>query len=173
MIDIGQALPRLTRDAYFPDGRIDSITLDACRGRWLVLFCWALDFTVASARVVRDYAALSRDFEVSGTTLLGASVDSAHAHQAWVKQDLGPVGFPMLGDVSRTLCQALGVLTASGCAANATVIADPEGRVISVTASGSCIGRSAHDSLCSLHALQSRDQTARDGLTRLSPLASI
>lgn len=173
MISIGHPIPDVCCDAYLPDGRIEPVSLDQYRGKWLVLFFWPQDFTFACPREIRAYSDLCHDFNISGAVLLGASVDSAHAHRNWVRHGLGAVTFPMLGDVSRALCQGLGVLTASGVASNATVIANPEGHVVSIAASGPCIGRSARESLCSLHALQSRAQTARDGLALIPTLASI
>jgi alkyl hydroperoxide reductase subunit AhpC len=160
MISIGQVIPDSTCAAYLPDGRIEPISLDQYRGKWLVLFFWPLDFTFVCPTEIRAYSDLSHDFDVSGAVLLGASVDSAHAHRAWVRHGLGAVRFPLLGDVSRTLAQGFGVLTESGVAVRATFIVSPEGRVMSVAANDLNVGRSARETLRLLHALQSGELTA-------------
>ena len=160
MISIGQTLPALACEAYLPDGRIEPFALNAHRGKWLVLFFWPLDFTFVCPTEIRAYSDLADDFDLSGAVLVGASVDSAHAHRAWVRHGLGPVKFPMLGDVGRTLAQSFGVLADSGVAVRATFIINPEGRVMSVAANDLSVGRSARETLRLLHALQSGELTA-------------
>lgn len=160
MIPIGTAVPDVRCDAYQPDGRVEAVSLANYRGRWLVLFFWPLDFTFACATEIRAYSELNHDFDVSGAVLLGASVDSAHAHRAWVRHGLGAVRFPMLGDVSHSLAQRFGVLADSGVALRATFIINPEGRVASVAANDLNVGRSARETLRLLHALQSSEIAA-------------
>ncbi len=160
MISIGHPIPDVVSEAYLPDGRIEPISLAQYRGKWLVLFFWPLDFTFVCPTEIRAYSDLSHDFDVSGAVLLGASVDSAHAHRAWVRHGLGTVKFPMLGDVSRALSQGFGVLAESGVAVRATFIINPEGLVMSVAANDLNVGRSARETLRLLHALQSGELTA-------------
>ncbi|MEW5967332.1 MAG: peroxiredoxin [Pseudomonadota bacterium] len=160
MISIGHTIPDVTSEAYLPDGRIEPVSLAQYRGKWLVLFFWPLDFTFVCPTEIRAYSDLAHDFDISGAVLLGASVDSAHAHRAWVRHGLGPVRFPMLGDVSHELARGCGVLTDSGVAVRATIIVNPEGRVVSVAANDLNVGRSARETLRLLHALQSGELTA-------------
>ena len=160
MISIGHPVPDVVSEAYLPDGRIEPISLAQYRGKWLVLFFWPLDFTFVCPTEIRAYSDLSNDFDLSGAVLLGASVDSAHAHRARVKHGLGTVKFPMLGDASRALAQGFGVLAESGVAVRATFIVNPEGRVMSVAANDLNVGRSARETLRLLHALQSGELTA-------------
>lgn len=160
MISIGDTIPDHACEAYLPDGRIEPVSLSHYRGKWLVLFFWPLDFTFVCPTEIRAYSELSHDFDISGAVLLGASVDSAHAHRAWVRHGLGSVKFPMLGDVSHALAQGFGVLTPAGVAVRATFIVNPEGQVMSVTANDLNVGRSANETLRLLHALQSGELTA-------------
>jgi len=160
MVSIGHTIPDVGCEAYLPDGRIEPVSLAHYRGKWLVLFFWPLDFTFVCATEVRAYSDLAHDFDISGAVLLGASVDSAHAHRNWVKQGLGQVRFPMLGDVSHELARGCGVLTDSGVAVRATFIVNPEGRIVSVAANDLNVGRSARETLRLLHALQSGELTA-------------
>ena len=157
MISIGTAISDVACDAYQPDGRIEVVSLANYRGRWLVLFFWPLDFTFACATELRAYSDLSHDFDISGAVVLGASVDSAYAHRAWVRHGLGAVRFPMLGDVSHALAQHFGVLADSGVAVRATFIINPEGRVASLAANDLNVGRPARETLRLLHALQSSE----------------
>lgn len=160
MLALGTTLPDLHCDAYLPDGRIEALSLSMFRGKWLVLVFWPLDFTHATPADLRAHSELAGDFDLSGAVLLGASVDSVHAHQAWVRHGLGALQFPLLGDVARTLCTACGVLRHDGVAAHATLIVNPEGRIVSVAAADLSIGRSARETLRLLHALQSGELAA-------------
>lgn len=160
MISIGNTVPDVTCEAYLPDGRIEPLSLAHYRGKWLVLFFWPLDFTFVCQTEIRAYSTLRHDFDISGAVLLGASVDSAHAHCAWVRQGLGAVEFPMLGDVPHTLARSFGVLTHAGVAVRASFIVNPEGRVVSVAANDLNVGCSAPETLRLLHALQSSEITA-------------
>lgn len=160
MISIGDPIPEVSAEAYLPDGRIETVSLAHYRGTWLVLFFWPLDFSFVCPTEIRAYSDLGHDFEISGAVLLGASVDSVHAHRHWVRHGLGPVRFAMLGDVSRALAQGFGVMTESGVASRATFIVNPEGRVMSVSASHLTVGHSARETLRLLHALQSGELAA-------------
>lgn len=155
-----QPAPQFTADAVFDGGEIKKINLSDYKGKWVVLFFYPLDFTFVCPTEIRAYSDLSHDFDVSGAALLGASVDSAHAHRAWARHGLGPVKFPMLGDVSRALAEGFGVLADSGVAVRATFIVNPEGRVMSIAANDLNVGRSARETLRLLHALQSGELTA-------------
>lgn len=165
MLTPGALLPDIRCDASLPDGRIAPVALADYRGKWLVLVFWPLDFVHGVATELRAYSDLVNDFDLSGAVVLGASVDSAYAHQAWTqhattRNGLGTVQFPLLGDVTRSLARSLGVLAANELALNATFIVTPEGRIASVCASGLSAGRSARDTLRQLHALQSAELAA-------------
>ncbi|MFP5410840.1 MAG: redoxin domain-containing protein [Gammaproteobacteria bacterium] len=160
MITLGSPVPEVRCEAYLPDGRIESISLADYRGRWIVLCLWPFDFTLPCQADLRAYSGLAHDFAVSGAVLLGASVDSAHAHRAWVRHALGTVHFPLLGDTARALTQGLGVLGAHGGALRSTFIVDPEGRIVSVSAHAFEVAPSAHETLRLLHALQAGELAA-------------
>lgn len=117
------------------------------RDKWLVLFLWPLDFTFVCPTEIRAYSDLGHDFDVSGTTLLGASVDSAYVHRAWVMHGLGAVKFPLLGNVARAFAQGFGVLADSDVAVRATFIINPQGRVMSIATNDLNVGRSSRETL--------------------------
>ncbi|HXF46536.1 MAG TPA: peroxiredoxin [Burkholderiaceae bacterium] len=155
MIAIGQRLPTVRADALWPDGSIAPLDLDAWRrDHWLVLFFYPLDFTFVCPTEIRGFAALHQRFAASGVRVVGASIDSAYAHRAWCRTELGALPFPLLADVDRALAGACGVLAPEGFAQRATLIADPDGIVQSVTATASQVGRSAQETLRQVQALQ-------------------
>ncbi len=161
MLMIGNRAPDLSVEALMPDGRFEHLRLASLLGRWAVLFFYPKDFTFVCPTEIRSYEALAPKFRESDAALLGASVDSVHVHRAWVEHGLGRLSFPLIGDVTRRLAQAFGVLLEDeGVAARATFILDPEGRVASVTANALEVGRSATETLRLLQAFQAGGLTA-------------
>lgn len=92
--------------------------------------------------------------------LVGVCTDRIGAHKAWCEAGLGRMRFPMVGDVSRQLANAFGVLTEQGVALRATFIIDPEGVVQNVSVNSLNVGRSAKETLRTLDALRSGGLTA-------------
>jgi peroxiredoxin (alkyl hydroperoxide reductase subunit C) len=78
-------------------------------------------------------------------------------HLAWKQahSDLTGLPFPMMADVKRELCEALGILhDDEGVALRATFIVDPEGIVRHVTVNDLSVGRNPQETLRVLDALQ-------------------
>jgi alkyl hydroperoxide reductase subunit AhpC len=161
MLGIKQTIPDIEFQALLPAGQFTSLRLSDFRGRWLVLFFWPLDFTFVCPTEIRAYNRLVPEFEKIGTALLGASVDSVYTHKAWCANGLGPVDFPMIGDVTRRLAKGFGVLlNEEGVAARASFIIDPHGVVMSASVNGLDVGRSAAETLRLLQAFQTGGLTA-------------
>ena len=69
------------------------------------------------------------DFEGCRAQVLGRSVDSVPCHEAWAKS-LGDLGYPLLSDMHRKVCQAYGVHNPErNIARRSTFIVDREGIV--------------------------------------------
>ena len=146
---IGNPTPDLEVEAFMPDGRFKRLRLGSLLGRWAVLFFYPQDFTFVCPTEIRGYEAFAPRFREADAVLLGASVDSVHVHRAWVEHGLGKVSFPLIGDVTRRLAQAFGVLLEDeGVAARATFILDSQGRVASVTANALEVGAAARRRHC-------------------------
>ena len=160
MLMIGNSTPDLEVEALMPDGRFERLHLGALAGRWAVFFFYPKD-SPSSARPRSAATRRSPRFREADAALLGASVDSVHVHRAWVEHGLGKVSFPLIGDITRRLAQAFGVLLEDeGVAARATFILDPEGRIASVTANSLDVGRSAAETLRLVQAFRAGGLTA-------------
>jgi peroxiredoxin (alkyl hydroperoxide reductase subunit C) len=97
------------------------------RGKWKVYFFWPKDFTELSLAEIVDFGELLPEFTAREAHLLGCSVESENAHQAWRKEEQGlrKLALPMLADTKRELCGELGILDeAEGVAQRATFIVD-------------------------------------------------
>jgi peroxiredoxin (alkyl hydroperoxide reductase subunit C) len=137
-------------------GEAVRIRLDDFRGRWLVLFFYPLDFTfVCPTEIVAFDEALPR-FEALGAAVLGCSVDSHHAHLAWMRTPrseggIGRIRFPLLSDLSKSIAAAYDVLDVDRALRGVFVI-DPDGVVQAAAVHNLSIGRHVDDILRTLAA---------------------
>ncbi|WP_043458997.1 peroxiredoxin [Gluconacetobacter diazotrophicus] len=137
------------------------VRLSDYRGRWLVLFSHPADFTpvctsefVALARAADRFAALD-------CALLGLSVDSLHAHLAWIDAIRARFGvtipFPVIEDPTMAVGRAYGMLDAAArdsATVRATYFIDPAGIVRATTSYPVSTGRSVAEMLRLVAALQ-------------------
>ena len=127
-------------------------------GKWLCLFFWPKDFTFVCPTEIAAFGKLTKDFSERDCQVLGCSTDSEFVHRAWRENhaDLKSLPFPMLADVKRELCSALGVLDPKeGVAQRATFLIDPERIIRFVSVTDLSVGRNPAEVVRVLDALQS------------------
>jgi peroxiredoxin 2/4 len=149
-IRIGQAAPRFAADAYVRgQAGPQRVTLDAYRGRWVVLFFYPRDFTFICPTEIQQFGALHDAFTAEQAVLLGASTDSFYSHEAWYESDrrLAAVTFPVLADTSHEVARAYGVLLEDGAALRGTFVLDPDGRVRHLQVNDLDVGRNPEETL--------------------------
>lgn len=144
------------------DSLSEVVSLGAYRGRWLVLFFYPLDFTFVCPTEIRGFHLRKADFDALGAEVLGVSVDSVHAHRAWIKMSLaegglgGSLNFPLASDMTKQTARDYGVLLEEqGIALRGLFIIDPHGILRYAVVSDLNVGRSVEETLRVLHALQS------------------
>lgn len=96
---------------------------------------------------------MNKEFLDRDCQVLGASTDSEFVHRAWRENhsDLTDLPFPMLADVKRELCAALGILDPNeGVAQRATYLVDPQGIVRYVSVYDLSVGRNPQEVLARL-----------------------
>ena len=126
-------------------------------GKWKVYFFWPKDFTFVCPTEIAAFGKLNREFQDRDTQILGGSTDSEFVHLAWRQnhEDLRNLPFPMLADVKRELCGALGILDPQeGVAQRATFVVDPQNVIRFVTVNDLSVGRNPQEVLRVLDALQ-------------------
>lgn len=134
-----------------------TVTQASYPGKWLVLFSWPLDFTFVCPTEIAEFGRRNADFADRDAQVLGLSLDSEFVHLAWRNQhpDLKDLPFPMLADVKRELCNALGILhPEAGVPLRATFVVDPQGVIRFVSAHDLDVGRNVDEVLRTLDALQ-------------------
>lgn len=158
MLKLNQPVPDFTQPAYQKGlkGDYKEIGLSEYQGKWLVLFFYPRDFTFVCPTEIRGFAKQHEDFAKLGCELLAASTDSVYSHKAWFERDLAEVQFPVLADTTQALARNYEVLNESnGEAERGTFIIDPEGKLRYIVVSDSDVGRSVHETLRVVQALQS------------------
>ncbi len=120
-----------------PDDAGDTQSLEAQRGRWLVLFFYPKDFTPGCTTEVCEFRDLSAEFEAAGATVWSVSVLDAESKAKFkVKHGLN---FPLLADPDHEVAERYGVWvekknygkTYFGIQ-RATFLVDPDGRIARV-----------------------------------------
>ncbi|MBS0577023.1 MAG: peroxiredoxin [Proteobacteria bacterium] len=160
MLTVGDKLPRFHLKATVStdlDKAFTDIDNDTYRGKWLVLFFYPKDFTFVCPTELAGFAAKNEAFADRDAQLLAGSTDSEFVHHAWRThhKDLRNLPFPMLADIKREFCTALGILDANeGVAQRATFIVDPDGVIRFVYVTDLSVGRSPEEVLRVLDALQ-------------------
>ncbi len=103
---------------------------------WVVFFSHPADFTPVCTTELVAFARSYDQFRKRGIKLIGLSVDSVHAHLAWLRniQETWGVGipFPMIADVDMKVAQLYGMIhpnASSTAAVRAVFVIDPK-RVI-------------------------------------------
>ncbi|MGE0528120.1 MAG: peroxiredoxin [Bdellovibrionales bacterium] len=153
---IGQPAPQFVAPAVVDGGDFKDINLADYKGKWVVLFFYPLDFTFVCPTEITQFRDHLKDFKNEGAEVIGVSVDSVHSHRRWIKDDLGNLGYPLVGDVTKRLARDYGALLEDkGIATRATYIIDPEGKIQYMGIHNLDVGRDAKEVLRVLSGLKS------------------
>jgi peroxiredoxin (alkyl hydroperoxide reductase subunit C) len=164
MLTVGDRLPSfdLPAVAGWDEPRFTRVRSADLAGAWLVLFTWPMDFTSVCPTEIAAFSRKAADFRGLGAAVVGASVDSEHAHRAWRRMHphLRHVEVPMMADVGRVLLGPLGVIDhRHHVALRSTFIVDPTGVIRHVSVHDLATGRSVDEVLRTLAALQANGPT--------------
>lgn len=161
MLTIGDTFPSFSLKAVVSTDQAKAFTTltdESNAGKWKIVFAWPKDFTFVCPTEIAAFGKLNREFNDRDAVVYGVSTDSEFVHLAWRQNhaDLKDLPFPMLADIKRELCTALGILDKNeGVAMRATFIVDPEGIIRFVSVNDLSVGRNPQEVLRVLDALQS------------------
>ena len=127
MIGSGDPAPTFA----LPDQDGNEVTLEDLRGQTTVLVFYPLDFSPVCTDQLNVYQEVLGELERRGVKLLGISVDSAFAHNAF-REHLG-ISFPLLADFEPKgeVARGYGVYVEErGHSARALVMIGPDLRVV-------------------------------------------
>jgi len=160
MLGVGEKFPAYSLTATVSTDKnnaFKTITDLDYAGKWKLYFFWPKDFTFVCPTEIAGFGKVNKEFADRDTQVLGGSIDSEFVHLAWRNNhpDLKELPFPMLADVKRELCSALGILDPNaGVAQRATFVVDPEGVIRFVYVTDLSVGRNPQEVLRVLDALQ-------------------
>jgi peroxiredoxin (alkyl hydroperoxide reductase subunit C) len=161
-------LPRLNEPApdFTAKTTLGEIRLSDFKGKWVVLFSHPADFTPVCSTEFLAFARRKKEFEELGVQLIGLSIDSIHAHLAWVK-DLEEmsgitIDFPVIADLDMKVSKLYGMIhpaASETSAVRAVFIIDPNGILRGMLYYPLTTGRNIDEILRFIRALQFTDRT--------------
>jgi lipoyl-dependent peroxiredoxin subunit C len=160
MLGVGHKFPAFSVQATVSTEKgkaFQTVTDQEYKERWKVFFFWPKDFTFVCPTEIASFGRLDGEFRDRDAQVLGCSTDSEFVHLAWRQhhEDLKDLPFPMLADVKRELCTALGILDPQeGVAQRATFLVDPRNVIRFVSVNDLSVGRNPAEVLRVLDALQ-------------------
>mgnify|MGYP001319864398 CR=1 FL=1 len=151
---VGQTAPNFTAPAVMPDGKIvENFNLKEYLGSAKgVLFFYPLDFTFVCPSEILAFHHRSHAFEQLGAKLIAISIDSQFTHTAWrntpiERGGIGPVNFPMVADLTKSISRDYDVLVNGAVALRGTFLIDEEGIVRHQLVNDLPLGRNVEETL--------------------------
>lgn len=171
MVQVGQLAPDFEMEGVV-DTEFKTIKLSDYRGKWVVLFFWPLDFTFVCPTEVTAFSKRINEFKDLEAEVLGVSIDSKFTHLAW-KQEIGPVAYPMLSDITKLVSREYGVLIEdAGIALRGLFVVDPDGLLRYQVVHDLNIGRNVDEVLRVIKALQTGELCPVDWEAGMATLGS-
>lgn len=135
------------------------------KGSWVILFSHPADFTPVCTTEMSGFAIENDFFQKKNTKLLGLSIDSIHAHIAWVNAVHEKTNvlfeFPIIADLDMKVSKLYGMLQpgeSETAAVRAVFIIDPTGKVRLLMYYPLNVGRNMEEIKRALVALQTSDE---------------
>lgn len=131
---VGCSAPQITADAVWSDGSVRPYVFAGSRARYVVLFFYPLDFTLASTSELIAFEQRIGDFIRRGVNVIGRSVDSTFTHRVWKEAPrseggVGELSYLLIGDVTHEVCRAYDADGPLAGVLRATFVIDREGVV--------------------------------------------
>jgi peroxiredoxin (alkyl hydroperoxide reductase subunit C) len=150
---VGRKAADFTAKAVVKNTIVENFTLSQFRGKKVLLFFYPLDFTFVCPTELIAFQEELHEFEKRNCQVIGCSVDSAHAHLAWLslpKKSGGIEGvtYPLVSDINKTIARDYDVLVPNeGIAFRALFLIDQEGVCCHQLVNSLPIGRSIDEAL--------------------------
>ena len=157
---VAKQAPDSYATAVMEDGRLeDGFTLSSMRGEYVLLLFYPLDFTFVCPSEILAFNEKLDEFRERGTRIVGISVDSPYTHAAWrrtpvEKGGIGPVGFPLVSDLTKEIARSYGILHQEEVALRGLFLIDGEGVVRHAVINDLPLGRSVDEALRMVDALR-------------------
>ena len=159
---VGREAPDFTAPAVLGSGEItDNFNFrTATKGKYAVVFFYPLDFTFVCPSELIAFDHRLENFKKRNVEVIGVSIDSHYTHNAWrntpVNQGgIGPVGYPLVADMTHAIAKAYDVETPDGAVAfRGSFLIDKEGVVQHQVVNNLPLGRNIDEMLRMVDSLQ-------------------
>jgi peroxiredoxin (alkyl hydroperoxide reductase subunit C) len=132
----------------------------ATEGKYAVVFFYPLDFTFVCPSELIAFDHRLEEFTKRGVEVIGVSIDSHFAHNAWRNTPIneggiGPVKYTLVADMTHAICKAYDVETPDGAVAfRGSFLIDKDGIVRHQVVNDLPLGRNIDEMLRMIDALQ-------------------
>ena len=156
---VGKEAPDFKAQAVMADGSFKELTLASLRGKYVVLYFYPLDFTFVCPSEIIAFDNHLNEFKERGCEVIGVSVDSHFTHHAWrstpvEKGGIGPIKYPLVADLTKSIARDYDVLTGDGAVAyRGLFLIDKKGVVRHQIVNDLPLGRNIHEALRMVDAL--------------------
>lgn len=159
---VGREAPDFTSAAVLGNGEIveDYNFKNVTNGKYAVIFFYPLDFTFVCPSELIAFDHRLQEFTKRGVEVIGVSIDSHFAHNAWRNTPvneggIGPVKYTLVADMTHAICKAYDVETPDGAVAfRGSFLIDKEGMVRHQVVNDLPLGRNVDEMLRMIDALQ-------------------
>ena len=163
---VGREAPDFTAAAVLGSGEIveDFNFKKTTRGKYAVIFFYPLDFTFVCPSELIAFDHRLAEFSKRGVEVIGISIDSHFAHNAWRNTPIneggiGPVKYALIADMTHEICKAYDVETPDGAVAfRGSFLIDKEGMVRHQVVNDLPLGRNVDEMLRMIDALQFHEE---------------
>jgi peroxiredoxin (alkyl hydroperoxide reductase subunit C) len=151
--------PEFEAETVMPDNSFEKISLASLRGKYVLIFFYPLDFTFVCPSEILAFNRQIEQFTAKNCDVLGISVDSVYTHLAWKNTPIdqggiGPIRFPLVSDISKSISEDYGVLLEDGISLRGLFLIDKEGVVRHELVNDLPLGRNVDEALRVIDALQ-------------------
>jgi peroxiredoxin Q/BCP len=129
MPQVGQQAPDFTLNSQ--EGK--AVSLDAFRGKWVVLYFYPKDMTTGCTIEAHNFQRDQDKFQKVNAVILGVSVDSVDSHKQFCAKD--GLNFTLLSDEDKKVVAQYGSLAnymGMKIANRNTFLIDPQGKIVKV-----------------------------------------
>ncbi len=157
---VGKPAPDFTAPAVMGDNTInDKFKLSDLRGKYVMLFFYPLDFTFVCPTELVAFNHRLEEFKKRNCEVIAVSVDSKFSHVAWKqtpedKGGVGPIAYPMVSDLTKSISRDYDVLLEGGIALRGSFLIDKNGIVKHQVVNDLPLGRNVDEALRMVDALQ-------------------
>ncbi|MGF1580771.1 MAG: peroxiredoxin [Gemmataceae bacterium] len=158
MLTVGDKFPEFKTQACFGNEKDDlkEINNEYHNGKWAVYIFYPKDFTFVCPTELVEFGKQTKEFADRDAVVLGGSTDNEYSHQAWRKShdDLKTLPYPLVA--AQKLAADLGIIDPNeNVCLRATFVVDPHGIIQFASCNSLSVGRSVHEVLRTLDAIQS------------------